>query len=122
LVPVAMEPGPPAAPALPIGPLDDLFQTPAPLDAAANLRRTCVLGLVQALVPELRPASFAGSIFAAPGPRGFGINHLAAAGSGQDAPHPPARADQRAARAFARGDPPARVQDPDCRDGAAEHR
>src|SRR5213082_1687001 len=27
-------------------------------------------------MPELRPASFASSIFAAPGARGFGINHL----------------------------------------------
>src|SRR5207302_8527170 len=56
--------------------LDDRFQTPAPLDTAANLRWTCVLGLVHAFMHELRPASFASSIFAAPVTRGFAIDHL----------------------------------------------
>src|SRR5207302_2057936 len=56
--------------------LDDRSQTPAPLDTAANLRWTCVLGPVHAFMHELRPASFASSIFAAPVTRGFAIDHL----------------------------------------------
>src|SRR4051794_1358619 len=57
--------------------LDDRFQTPALLDAAANRRSAVSSGLVHAFMHELRPASLPSSIFAAPGARGFGINHLA---------------------------------------------
>src|SRR4051794_10593616 len=57
--------------------LDDRFQTPALLDAAANRRSAVSSGLVHAFMHELPPASLPSSIFAAPWARGFGIGHLA---------------------------------------------
>src|SRR5918911_1490741 len=79
---------------------DDQSRTPAPLDDAANRRRACVLGFVHAFMHGLHPASLSRSIFAPPGARGFGIDHLDARfpQAARRGPAPPAAGDPRGGR------------------------
>src|SRR5689334_5493229 len=58
------------------------------MDAAANLRRRASSGSSMHSMHELHPASFARSIFAAPGARGLRISHLLSADF-RSAPVPP---------------------------------